>query len=60
MVRILAAVDLGSEIEGMEGSQLRMRMITFEPRDTFGPIHDHKDRPETVNLLQGTSIDHRN
>ena len=28
---VLATVDLGPEIEGMAGRQLRMRMFTFEP-----------------------------
>ena len=26
----------------------------------FGPLHDHKDRPGTVYVLQGTITDHRN
>jgi len=28
---LLATVDLGPEIQGMEGRQLRMRMVTIEP-----------------------------
>jgi hypothetical protein len=47
-VKLLATVDLGPEIEGMAGRQLRMRMVTIEPGGVFGPIHDHKDRPGTV------------
>jgi quercetin dioxygenase-like cupin family protein len=58
-VKVLETVDLGPEIEGMAGRQLRMRMITFEPGGVFGPIHDHKDRPGTVYILQGTITDHR-
>ena len=30
-VKLLAAFDLGLEIEGMAGRQLRMRMVTIEP-----------------------------
>ena len=56
---LLATVDLGLEIEGMAGRQLRMRMVTIEPGGVFGPIHDHKDRPGLVNILQGTITDHR-
>jgi quercetin dioxygenase-like cupin family protein len=56
-VRLLATVDLGAEIEGMEGRQLRMRMVTIEPGGAFGPTHDHKDRPGTVYILQGTTIE---
>jgi hypothetical protein len=54
-VELLAAVDLGPEIEGMAGRQLRMRMVTIEPGGVFGPIHDHKDRPGTVYILQGST-----
>jgi len=59
-VQLLATVDLGPEIEGMAGRRLRMRMVTIEPGGVFGPIHDHKDRPGTVYILQGTITDHRN
>src|SRR3569832_1934855 len=59
-VKLLSTVDLGPEIEGMAGRQLRMRMVTIEPGGVFGPLHDHKDRPGTVYILQGTITDHRN
>ena len=58
-VELLAAVDLGPEIEGMQGRQLRMRLVTMAPGATFGPEHDHKGRPGTVYVLQGTITDHR-
>ena len=58
-VELLATVDLGGEIDGMEGRQLRMRMITIEPGGVFGPLHDHKGRPGTVYVLQGTVTEHR-
>jgi quercetin dioxygenase-like cupin family protein len=56
---LLATLDLGAEIDGLAGRQLRMRMFTFEPGATFGPLHDHKDRPGMVYILQGTITDHR-
>jgi quercetin dioxygenase-like cupin family protein len=59
-VKLLATVGLGPEIEGMAGRQLRMRMVTIEPGGVFGPIHDHKERPGIVYILQGTITDHRN
>ncbi|MCH5373574.1 MAG: cupin domain-containing protein [Planctomycetes bacterium] len=59
-VTLLAAVDLDPEIEGMAGRQLRMRMVTMEPGSVFGPMHDHKDRPGVVYILEGTITDHRN
>ena len=58
-VNLLAALDLGAEIEGMAGRQLRMRMVTIEPGGVFGPLHDHKDRPGMVYVLEGTITDHR-
>jgi len=58
-VKLLATVDLGPEIEGMEQRQLRMRLVTIEPGGVFGPIHDHRGRPGTVYILQGTITDHR-
>jgi quercetin dioxygenase-like cupin family protein len=58
-VKLLATLDLGPEIEGMAGRQLRMRMVTIEPGGVFGPLHDYKDRPGTVYILQGTITDHR-
>ena len=60
LVELLAALDLGPEIEGMAGRQLRMRMVKIEPGGVFGPIHDHRGRPGTVYILQGTITDHRN
>ncbi len=59
-VEVLATVDLAGEIEGMEGRRLRMRLLTIEPGGVFGPVHDHKGRPGTVYILQGTITDHRN
>jgi quercetin dioxygenase-like cupin family protein len=58
-VELLATVDLGTEIEGMDGFQLRMRKVTIAPGGVFGPLHDHRGRPGTVYVLQGTITDHR-
>ena len=58
-VEVLGTVDLGPEIEGMAGRELRMRMVTIEPGGVFGPIHDHRDRPGIVYVLRGTVTDHR-
>ncbi len=59
VTELLTTLDLGPEIEGMAGRQLRMRMVTIEPGGVFGPLHDHKDRPGVVYILQGTITDHR-
>jgi quercetin dioxygenase-like cupin family protein len=58
-VKLLAVLDLGPEIGDIAGRQLRMRMVTIEPGGVFGPIHDHRDRPGMVYILQGTITDHR-
>lgn len=49
----VTVVDLGPEIEGMAGRQLRMRLLTIEPGGHIG-LHSHKDRPAVVYFLQGT------
>ena len=59
-VELLTSIDLGPEIVGMEGRQLRMRKVTIDPGGVFGPVHNHVDRPGTVYILQGTITDHRN
>jgi quercetin dioxygenase-like cupin family protein len=56
---LLGAVDLGPEIKGMEGRELRMRMVTMAPGAVYGPEHDHVDRPGLVFILEGTITDIR-
>lgn len=46
-------VDLGPEIEGMQGRQLRLRVLTLEPGGYIG-IHSHKDRPAVTYFIEGT------
>ncbi|MEG5563391.1 cupin [Enterobacter ludwigii] len=58
-VELLSVVDLGPEIAGMAGRQLRMRRVTLAPGAVFGPVHNHIDRPGTVFILEGTITDHR-
>ncbi len=57
-VELLGTVDLGPEIAGLAGRELRMRRVTLAPGGVFGPVHDHKDRPGLVYILQGTITDH--
>ena len=56
--RQLATVDLGAEIEGMSGRELRTRVVTIEPGGVLA-LHNHRDRPGTVYVLQGTVTEHR-
>jgi quercetin dioxygenase-like cupin family protein len=53
----LTTIDLGPEIDGMQGRQLRLRRVTIEPGGVVR-LHSHKDRPTVVHLLQGTLIIH--
>ncbi len=54
----LTALDLGTQIPGMQGRQLRLRMVTIEPGGVIG-MHSHKDRPVVLYMLKGTYTDHR-
>ena len=40
-------------------AEVAVRKVTIEPGGVFGPLHDHKDRPGMVYILQGTITDHR-
>ncbi len=46
------AVDLGPEINGMAGRQLRLRVLSIAPGGHIG-VHSHQDRPSAVYALQG-------
>jgi quercetin dioxygenase-like cupin family protein len=56
---LLGTVDLGPEIEGLAGRELRMRKVTIEPGGVYGPLHDHVGRPGIVFILEGTITDIR-
>jgi quercetin dioxygenase-like cupin family protein len=45
--------DLGNEIDGMKGWQLRFRLLKLEPGGVIG-LHSHKDRPAVAYVLEGT------
>jgi quercetin dioxygenase-like cupin family protein len=54
----LFAVDLGPEIPGMQGRELRLRKLTFAPGGILA-VHSHKDRPGGAYVDKGTVIEHR-
>ncbi len=54
----LATIDLGPEIDGMQGRQLRLRLLTVEPGGMIA-VHSHKDRPAVARVLQGTLTEYR-
>jgi quercetin dioxygenase-like cupin family protein len=54
----LATIELGPEIDGMQGRQLRLRLVSVEPGGVIA-VHSHKDRPAVVRGLEGTLTEHR-
>ena len=54
---VLAGIDLGSEIDGMDGRRLRMNRITTEPGGKSA-LHSHNNRPYVMHVLQGTVTIH--
>ena len=52
------AINLAEQIEGLEGRQLRLRVITVEPGG-IAAVHSHKGRPGVAYIAQGTVTEHR-
>ena len=50
---VLAAIDLGREINGFEGRKLRTRMLEIQPGGVV-PWHSHEDRPALIYVVEGT------
>jgi quercetin dioxygenase-like cupin family protein len=52
------ALELAPEVEGVDGRQLRMRVVTIEPGGVAA-VHSHKGRPAVAYVMQGTLTEHR-
>ena len=52
------ALDLGAEIDSVEGRQLRLRVVTLEPGGVVA-VHSHKGRPAVAYVVQGTLTETR-
>ncbi|HKQ23747.1 MAG TPA: cupin domain-containing protein [Burkholderiales bacterium] len=50
-------LDLGGEVDGVQGRQLRLRVVTLEPGGVVG-IHSHNGRPAVAYVVQGTLTEH--
>lgn len=50
-------VDLGPELNGIDGRQLRMRVITIEPGGEVA-LHSHRGRPAVAYCLEGELTEH--
>lgn len=57
-VKPVNALNLATEIEGMMGRQLRVRVATIEPGGVFA-VHNHKDRPAIEFVWKGTATEFR-
>jgi quercetin dioxygenase-like cupin family protein len=53
-----SSIALAEQIEGLEGRQLRLRVITIEPGGVAA-LHSHKGRPAVAYIAQGTLTEHR-
>jgi len=51
--KALASLDLGPEIQGLQGRYLRARLVTAEPGG-HSAVHNHQDRPAIPYVLRGT------
>ena len=52
------ALDLSQEIDGVQGRQLRLRVVTVEPGGVVG-VHAHAGRPAVAYVVHGTLTEHR-
>ncbi len=53
-----AALDLGPQIEAMQGWRMGVRVVQIEPSGHF-VMHSHKDRPGMAYIIQGVLTEHR-
>jgi quercetin dioxygenase-like cupin family protein len=52
-----STLDLAPELESLDGRQLRVRLITFQPGGAV-PLHSHRGRPGIATVLKGTLTEH--
>lgn len=52
-----STLDLAANIDSMDGRELRVRVITFEPGGAV-PLHSHQDRPGIATVIKGTLTEH--
>ncbi|HVN01006.1 MAG TPA: cupin domain-containing protein [Caulobacteraceae bacterium] len=55
---VLNAVQLGAEIRGLDGRQLRLRRLVVAPGGVV-PWHTHADRPALIMTLSGSITEYR-
>lgn len=52
-----STLDLSSNLDNIQGRELRVRLITFEPGGAV-PLHSHNGRPGIATVIQGTLTEH--
>ena len=52
-----SALNLDVELDNVNGRQLRVRLITFEPGGAV-PLHSHDGRPGIAHVVKGTVTEH--
>ena len=57
-VKDLGKFDLGQELKGMEGRDVRVRLWTMKAGGIV-PVHSHVDRPAQIYVLSGEVLEHR-
>ncbi|MGH6931503.1 MAG: cupin domain-containing protein [Dongiaceae bacterium] len=50
---VLGSIPLANEIDGMDGRNLRTRLLEIQPGGVV-PWHSHQDRPALIYVLRGT------
>jgi quercetin dioxygenase-like cupin family protein len=55
---VLGSVDLGPEIEGLAGRDLRFRKLVIQPGGVV-PWHSHGDRPALILTIEGSITEYR-
>ncbi len=52
-----STLDLSENLDDIQGRELRVRLIVFEPGGAV-PLHSHNGRPGIATVIQGTLTEH--
>lgn len=56
--KMIGAMPLAPELDGVGARQLRMRVVTLAPGGVFA-VHSHKDRPTVEYVLKGSAKEYK-
>jgi quercetin dioxygenase-like cupin family protein len=57
-IKVIGSIPLATEIDSVEGRQLRLRVVTMAPGGAFA-FHSHKDRPTVEYVVKGSATELR-